>query len=224
MDSANLHEKRRARATPGHLLSFGQVCAEADLRFYRWGELGGFDPRRRAPDLREAVREALLERRSPLRAPSATPDRTSLDPATIRFVKIRGTEDQRLVAVVSEDRHGAAMFHVAMAERDGGEGWICTRVAGGSAFPSRGEDDWVHFEWLLSQTGFNAGGQVVRNPDSVTEVRLRRDDGLELAADADDGAVLFLADALEWRPSAIDIYDRYGRLLATQDAPSNPRR
>jgi hypothetical protein len=194
------------------------MCARADLRFVRWDQLREGDRHREPLDAYEAVCKALARRRPIAVDGRTTADLSAPDPSTISVLKVKEFKDRRLVAVSSVDFSGGRLFHIAKVKHGRHGGWVAEEVAGGTTFPARHPQDWVHFEWLSSDSEFNAGGQIVLDAADVAEVRLRTPDGTELCADAQGGVVLLMADRLEHLPSAIDVLDHRGTLLGSQAA------
>jgi len=134
-------------------------------------------------------------------------------PASVRFVKERGTADRQLCAVAFDDEDGRGWFYLVVAERDGAGRWVAREVGGGRGPEPPRADAWLNFCGCWGQGRMYGGGRV-QAPAEVGRVVLTVAGGTQLCDDADAGVVLFLADHGS-EPVRVDIFDPAGQLLAT---------
>jgi hypothetical protein len=149
------------------------------------------------------------------------------DPASVVFLKERGTSNRRLYAVNFDDHQGQPWHWLVAAEQDEHTGsWTARRVAGGGG--SWGQHDpWHASEPRLNfcgawggegliKTGFHGGGEVHRAGADVARVRLTFANGVALEDDAEADLSLCLTDQRVEMPVTIEFFDSAGNLLARQ--------
>jgi hypothetical protein len=147
------------------------------------------------------------------------------DPATIEFVKERGTDERRLFAVTFEDLQRNEWFWLTAAERDQAGNWTARGVAGGSDGPrsrpvprSTRSQPWLNLAGSWGQGRIYAGGKIHSAGASIGCLCLTLGDGTELTDDAEAGVALFLSDQTAQPPTTVNIYGTDGRLLVSQRA------
>ena len=141
------------------------------------------------------------------------------DPASIRFVKVRGTNERQLFAVTFDDQDNRSWFALLAVERDSDGGpWVPHDVAGGSGgdIPQR-SSPWLNLAAQWGQGRLYAGGQIHTAGATLSKVRLTLEDGRELEDDADGHLALFVAEH-DVAPASVTIFDTDGRPLTTHDA------
>ncbi len=141
----------------------------------------------------------------------------SADPATIAFLKARGTNQRKLFAVTFDDESGRSWFSLVAAERDAEGSWVAHGVAcAGGDIPQR-SSPWLNLAGQWGKDRFYAGGQIHTAGAAVAKVRLTLEDGTELEDDAEGNVALFVADH-DAAPASVTIYGTDGRRLTSHDA------
>ena len=139
------------------------------------------------------------------------------DPASIRFVKGRGTDERQLFAVTFDDQDNRSWFSLVAVERDSDGSWVPHGVAGGSGEIPQRSSPWLNLAGQWGQGRLYAGGQIHTAGATLRTVRLTLADGTELEADAERNVALFISHHAE-PPTRVAIYGDDGLLLATHDA------
>jgi hypothetical protein len=138
----------------------------------------------------------------------------SANPATITFLKARGTDDRQLFAVTFDDDDGQRWFSLVAAERDEHGSWVPHTVAFGSGEIPRRASPWLNLAGQWRKCRFYAGGQVHTAGATLSKVRLTLEDGTELEDDADGNLALFVAGH-DSAPASVTFYDTDGQPLTT---------
>jgi hypothetical protein len=102
-------------------------------------------------------------------------------------------------------------------ESDGS--WVIAPVGGGSRGPSRRTKPWVNFTAGFGAAGFSAGGDVEgMDSEQAHLVRLTFDDGFIMEDTVENGIVLFFEPLGVTFPADAEIFNMYGRRLASYKA------
>jgi hypothetical protein len=141
----------------------------------------------------------------------------SADPATIVFLKARGTSQRKLFAVTFDNENGRSWFSLVAAERDAEGSWVAHGVAHARGDIAERSSPWLNLAGQWGRNRFYAGGQIHTAGAAVGKVRLTLEDGTELEDDAEGDLALFVADH-DAAPASVAIYGPDGRQLASHSA------
>jgi hypothetical protein len=166
---------------------------------------------------RTAARRTVSPERVGLTASVVHGNLVSADPATIEFLKVRGTDERRLFAVTFDDDSGRGWFSLVAAERGLEGSWVPHKVAAGSGEVPQRSSPWLNLAGHWGKGRFYAGGQIHAADATLGKVRLTLEDGTELEDDAEGNLALFVADH-DAAPASVTIYGTDGQALTTHKA------
>jgi hypothetical protein len=139
------------------------------------------------------------------------------DPASIEFVKARGTNERQLFAMTFDDQDNRSWFALLAVERDADGGpWIPHDVAVGSGEIPQRSSPWLNLAAQWGQGRLYAGGQIHTAGATLSKVRLTLEDDSELEDDAEGNVALFVAEH-DAAPASVTIYDTDGQPLTTHN-------
>lgn len=141
----------------------------------------------------------------------------SADPATIAFLKVRGTNQRKLFAVTFDDGSGRSWFALVAAERNAEGSWVPHGVAYASGDVLQRSSPWLNLAGQWGGDRFYAGGQIHTAGAAVGKVRLTLEDGSELEDDAEENLALFVANH-NAAPARVTIYGTDGTRITSHDA------
>lgn len=144
------------------------------------------------------------------------------DPATVEFLKERGTKHRRLYAVNCNDDTEKRWHWFVAAEYDRQSGaWSAHRLAGGGGHfgdhdPWRSKDPRLNLAGTWGANGFDGGGAIYRAGAEVARVRLTFANGVTVEDDAEGDIAVFHTDEQVEVPATLEFLDSVGKLLSSR--------